>query len=80
MCNMDKKDNMAHTNKSITLSGPSAKEGVKIAHSLRVSEIPYRKLNMDTFQEVRFARKPVIVTEYGKRLAIILPLADEEAL
>jgi hypothetical protein len=69
---------MAKSTKPITLNAPRAREGVKIAHSLHVSEIPYRKLNMDTFHEVRFARKPIIITDYGKRLAIILPLADND--
>ncbi len=64
------------TVKKTKLSKAQIKRGIFINRIQRVEEVAYRKLNLDVLKKVAFARKPVIVTDYGKQLALILPLAE----
>jgi len=63
--------------KAIRLKKSQIKHGIHISPSLDLEEIARRKVKSDAFKKVQYGRNAIIVTEYGKRLAIILPLAED---
>lgn len=62
------------TAKSTKLGKQEIKAGIHIDPRLS-KEVPWRKLNRDVLKEVGITGRPVMVTEYGKRLVYIVPIA-----
>jgi hypothetical protein len=65
-----------NSHKPFKLKKNQIKHGVLVSESLNIDEVARRKVKSDAFKKVQYGRKAIIVTEYGKKLAIILPLAE----
>jgi hypothetical protein len=62
--------------KKTKLTKKQVKAGIFVSKPLGSREVPWRKLNLEVMHEVQLARRSIVVTNYGKPMAIILPLAQ----
>jgi hypothetical protein len=60
--------------KKTKLTKSEIKKGLYVSRAQHFEEVAYRKMKLDVYKKVDLTRKPVIVTQYGKQLAIVLPL------
>lgn len=60
------------------LTKRQVKNGIFVARSLRLDEIPLRKVGAETLREVQFGRRGFVVTDFGKPYAALLPLWQED--
>jgi hypothetical protein len=66
----------AKSSKKTKLTKKQVKNGIFINGIQRVEEVAYRSLKLDMVKRVAFARKPIYITDYGKRLAILMPVYE----
>ena len=63
--------------KSLKLKKSHIKHGIQISNALRLREVPIRKFTTDVMNEVKYGRIAVVVTDYGKRFGVFVPLPVE---
>ena len=66
----------AKDSKVLKLKQSHIKHGVKLSGALDIGEVPLRKFKIDVMNEVKYGRKAFVVTDYKKRFALLLPLAE----
>ena len=62
--------------KKTKLTKQQIKAGIFVHKALKVTEVPWRKLNFDVMNEVQFGRKAFVIMNYGKPMGIILPISE----
>ena len=68
------------TSRITRLSEAQVRDGVIVAPETAYTEISLSKLRSklrDTLNRVQYGRRPILVTNYGKRVAQIFPVLDE---
>ena len=63
--------------KILKLKKSHIKYGVQVSGSLHLKEMPLRKFKIDVLHAVKEGRKAFIVTDYGKRFGVFVPLPVE---